>query len=649
MIAEIGQLSLILALCTSALMLLIPILSIQFQNESWLRLSAPLALNQLFFACFSFVCLSLCFVFDDFSVKYVAQNSNSLLPLIYKVSAVWGAHEGSLLLWILVLSGWTAAVAFLGANITVKFRSHVLSVLAAVSISFLLFLILTSNPFDRILPIAPEDGGDLNPLLQDFGLIVHPPLLYMGYVGLAVPFAFAVALLFSERYDKVKMSWCRPWINVSWAFLTAGITLGSWWAYYELGWGGWWFWDPVENASLMPWLVATALMHSASVSEKKGTVVSWTILLAILAFSLSLLGTFLVRSGILTSVHAFASDPERGIFLLIIFIVLVGSSLFLFALKGHYLVSKPASKGWTREFFIIMNNMLLVSITTIILIGTLYPLLSDILNLGKISVGPPYFDFFFVPTTIAIAVFMGMSVSSRWNNGNFDESLQRVVLPGFASIALGLVTVVIIDFTSSSYDFSWQALITVMVASWIVFTLCEDIVEKIRSDKLKTLKNKSYLGMTLAHTGLALLILGVGLSNSYSVQSDLLMSPGKRANVAGYDFLFKELIKSDGPNYQSRKGIFEVSYNDRDQGVLIPEKRSYFSGRDIMTEAGIRTNILKDIYVSLGESVDSDSWSVRLYVKPMVRFIWIGGFLIACGGILASLNRRNVKVSSLNS
>ncbi|RZO08175.1 MAG: heme lyase CcmF/NrfE family subunit [SAR92 clade bacterium] len=649
MIAEIGQLSLILALCTCALMLLIPILSIQFQNESWLRLSAPLALNQLFFACFSFVCLSLCFVFDDFSVKYVAQNSNSLLPLIYKVSAVWGAHEGSLLLWILVLSGWTAAVAFLGANITVKFRSHVLSVLAAVSISFLLFLILTSNPFDRILPIAPEDGGDLNPLLQDFGLIVHPPLLYMGYVGLAVPFAFAVALLFSERYDKVKMSWCRPWINVSWAFLTVGITLGSWWAYYELGWGGWWFWDPVENASLMPWLVATALMHSASVSEKKGTVVSWTILLAILAFSLSLLGTFLVRSGILTSVHAFASDPERGIFLLIIFIVLVGSSLFLFALKGHYLVSKPASKGWTREFFIIMNNMLLVSITTIILIGTLYPLLSDILNLGKISVGPPYFDFFFVPTTIAIAVFMGMSVSSRWNNGNFDESLQRVVLPGFASIALGLVTVVIIDFTSSSYDFSWQALITVMVASWIVFTLCEDIVEKIRSDKLKTLKNKSYLGMTLAHTGLALLILGVGLSNSYSVQSDLLMSPGKRANVAGYDFLFKELIKSDGPNYQSRKGIFEVSYNDRDQGVLIPEKRSYFSGRDIMTEAGIRTNILKDIYVSLGESVDSDSWSVRLYVKPMVRFIWIGGFLIACGGILASLNRRNIKVSSLNS
>ena len=640
MIAEIGQISLILALCTCVLMLITPILYTQFQNGIWLRLSRPLAINHLLLILTSFICLTVCFLIDDFSVRYVAQNSNTLLPLVYKVSAVWGAHEGSLLLWMLVLGGWTAGVAFLGSKISAKFRSHMLSVLAIISFGFLLFLIFTSNPFERILPIAPEEGGDLNPLLQDFGLIIHPPLLYMGYVGLAVPFAFAIAVLISGTMEKEYIAWCRPWINIAWAFLTAGITLGSWWAYYELGWGGWWFWDPVENASLMPWLIATALMHSSSVTEKKGTIVTWTILLSIAAFSLSLLGTFLVRSGVLTSVHAFATDPERGVFLLVMLALFVGGSLFLFAFKGHKLASNQNANGWTRELLLVINNMLLVSMTIIVLIGTLYPLVSDILNLGKISVGPPYFDFFFVPTTVALAIFMGMSASSRWSTSNLSESMKRVILPLVICLISSIFVVFAIEAFSRNYSFSWSALITFIAVLWIFLTLIEDIHLKLRTKMVGVIKNKSFLGMTVAHCGLAILILGVGLSSAYSTQEDLRMKPGSSTYISGYRFNFRELNEIEGPNYSASQGVFDIYVGDNLRGSVAPEKRRYFSGRDVMTEAGIRTNLLKDIYISLGEPINNNEWSVRLYVKPMVRFIWIGGFLIAVGGIIASFNRR---------
>ena len=639
MITEFGNLflsiALSLSLCSTILLFFKDSVDINIRHNICLKFTKFSFL--LIFL--SFGLLAYAFLVDDFSLRYVANNSNLTLEKVYKFSAVWGAHEGSILLWVLVLSSWATLISIYSTSLPKKFVTDMLSIMALLLTFFLLFILITSNPFDRIFPV-PENGRDLNPLLQDPGLIIHPPLLYLGYVGTSVPFAFAVAVLINKSIKIEWISWLRKWVISSWMFLTVGISLGSWWAYHELGWGGWWFWDPVENASLMPWLIATALMHSSSVTEKKGTIVTWTILLSIAAFSLSLLGTFLVRSGVLTSVHAFATDPERGVFLLVMLALFVGGSLFLFAFKGHKLASNQNANGWTRELLLVINNMLLVSMTIIVLIGPLYPLVSDILNLGKISVGPPYFDFFFVPTTVALAIFMGMSASSRWSTSNLSESMKRVILPLVICLISSIFVVFAIEAFSRNYSFSWSALITFIAVLWIFLTLIEDIHLKLRTKMVGVIKNKSFLGMTVAHCGLAILILGVGLSSAYSTQEDLRMKPGSSTYISGYRFNFRELNEIEGPNYSASQGVFDIYVGDNLRGSVAPEKRRYFSGRDVMTEAGIRTNLLKDIYISLGEPINNNEWSVRLYVKPMVRFIWIGGFLIAVGGIIASFNRR---------
>jgi cytochrome c-type biogenesis protein CcmF len=505
-------------------------------------------------------------------------------------------------------------------------------------VGFALFLLYTSNPFERLLPMAPLEGADLNPLLQDIGLIIHPPMLYMGYVGFAVPFAFAIAALMGGQFDSAWARWSRPWINLAWVFLTIGITLGSWWAYYELGWGGWWFWDPVENASLMPWLVGTALMHSVSATEKRGVFRSWTLLLAIFAFSLSLLGTFLVRSGILTSVHAFATDPERGVFMLMFLAIVTGGSLMLFALRGPAMLKVSSYSGWSREVMLLINNVILVSAMTMILIGTLYPLIADVLELGKISVGPPYFNFFFVPLTFGLVMAMGIAVITKWKATEPRLILSKIPLP----LLIALLIAVILPFylaTDNSYSFT--AGLTLFMVVWLVATIVKDLSEKIGSNFKRVAKlSHSYLGMQLAHTGLAVCILGVGLSSAYDQTRELRMVPGDSAMVAGYRFSFSGVNPVSGPNFTAFQAQIKVTKNNHWVANLFPEKRHYNAGGQVMTEAAIDPSLARDIYVSLGEPLAKGAWALSLQVKPFVRCIWLGGILVAVGGLIAVTDRR---------
>ena len=641
MTPELGHAALIIALGFAVIQALVPMIGSFNGYSSWMRLGHSMALAQFVFMALSFACLANAFLTDDFSLRYVANNSNTLLPDRFKFSAVWGAHEGSLLLWALILAGWSAAVALLSRDLPVQLSARVLSVLGAIAVGFALFLLLTSNPFERILPISPVQGGDLNPLLQDIGLIVHPPMLYMGYVGFAVPFAFAIAALIGGQFDSAWARWSRPWINLAWVFLTIGITLGSWWAYYELGWGGWWFWDPVENASFMPWLVGTALVHSIAATEKRGVFRSWTLLLAIFAFSLSLLGTFLVRSGILTSVHAFATDPERGMFILAFLALVIGGSLLLFALRGPTMYKSAGYGAWSREMMLLVNNILLVSSMAMILVGTLYPLLADVLGWGKISVGPPYFNFFFVPIMSALTVCVGFAMYTRWKKTDVSLLRRKANIPMLLSLFLALVLPLFMTGEDTDSGYSLAAAVTLLLGFWVIAMSIADVTDKLagKLSRLTTLSG-SYWGMICAHLGLAVCVLGVGLSSIYDVQKDVRMEPGDRAVVSGYEFEFLGIEQIQGPNYTAYQGQIKVKSEGDFSTLMTPEKRSYNAGGQVMTEAAIDASLSRDLYVSLAEPLAGQAWAIRLQVKPFVRCIWLGGLMIALGGLLAALDKR---------
>ncbi len=642
MIPELGHLAMILALCLAIVQGTLPLIGAWRGDSQWMGLAQPAAWGQFSFLAFSFACLTYAFMVDDFSVAYVAQNSNSALPWYYKFSAVWGAHEGSLLLWAFILSAWTFAVAIFSRQLPEDMLARVLGVMGLISIGFLLFLIVTSNPFARLLPQAPMDGRDLNPLLQDFGLVVHPPMLYMGYVGFSVAFAFAIAALLGGRLDAAWARWSRPWTLIAWAFLGTGIALGSWWAYYELGWGGWWFWDPVENASFMPWLVGTALIHSLAVTEKRGVFKSWTVLLAIAAFSLSLLGTFLVRSGVLTSVHAFATDPERGVFILAFLLLVVGGSLTLFALRAPVVKSQISFGLWSRETLLLVNNLLLVVATSMILLGTLYPLLLDALSDTKLSVGPPYFNAMFLPLVGALMLAVGVGVLVRWKDtpakwlfGMLTPVLiSSAVLGGLGSMLFG--------------DFHWAVLAVCLLAAWVVSASVRDLLDKTRHKGLfKGARSlaPSYWGMQLAHLGLVVCALGVVLTSQQSDERDLRLSPGESLELGGYSFVFDGATHFDGPNFTSDKGTIRVFEGDKQVATLHPEKRLYTVQQMPMTEAGIDAGFTRDLYVALGEPLEDGAWAVRVHIKPFVRWIWLGALMMSLGGVLSVSDKRyRVKV-----
>ncbi len=639
MIPELGLFALILSLCMAILLGVVPLAGTFNGQRNWQALARPLAAGQFLFMLLSFLVLVNAFVTDDFSVKYVAGNSNTQLPLAYKVSAVWGGHEGSLLLWALILCGWTFAVAVFSKGLPRIVLARVLSVMGLVSIGFQLFTLLTSNPFLRLLPYSPADGADLNPLLQDFGLIVHPPMLYMGYVGFSVAFAFAIAALLGGRLDAAWARWSRPWTTVAWVFMTLGISLGSWWAYYELGWGGWWFWDPVENASLMPWLMGTALIHSLAVSEKRGMFKNWTVLLAISAFSLSLLGTFLVRSGVLTSVHAFASDPARGAFILAFLIVVVGSSLLLFALRAPMVKSRRGFEPLSLETFLLVNNVILVSACSMVLLGTLYPLFIDALGLGKISVGPPFFNAFFVPMTLVLAAALGFGVVSRWKAGVVGYLVQQLRWALVVSLGLGLVMTFVYN-----DSFSIRVFITMALVFWVLLATIQSIRIRCRNkaslkDGLKSVP-LSVWGMHCAHLGLAVSMVGVLMVSLYTQERDLRMEPGDQVELGEYSFRFDGVAKQPGPNYLADYGTIRVYKGDREVTVMHPEKRAYNVGGNIMTDAAIDAGLFRDLYIALGEDLGDGAWAVRLQIKAYVRWIWLGSIFMGIGGLLAILDRR---------
>ncbi|HZJ94305.1 MAG TPA: heme lyase CcmF/NrfE family subunit [Thiopseudomonas sp.] len=636
-VPELGHLALILALCFAAIQAFFPLVGAWRGDHQWMSLGRPAAWGQFLFLLFSFGCLTWSFMVDDFSVAYVASNSNSALPWYYKFSAVWGAHEGSLLLWAAILGGWSFAVAVFSRQLPEEMLARVLAVMGMISIGFLLFMIMTSNPFDRLLPQMPMDGRDLNPLLQDFGLIVHPPMLYMGYVGFSVAFAFAIAALLGGKLDAAWARWSRPWTLVAWAFLGVGIALGSWWAYYELGWGGWWFWDPVENASFMPWLVGTALIHSLAVTEKRGVFKNWTVLLAIAAFSLSLLGAFLVRSGVLTSVHAFAADPDRGVFLLIYLLIVVAASLILFVIRAPEVKSKVGFGFWSKETLLLINNIILVVATAMVLLGTLYPLVLDSLTGAKLSVGPPYFNALFVPLMGLLMLAMGAGIITRWKNtpAKWLIGMLGPVLV-LSAVLSGIGSVVYRDFNSA-------VLALFFVCAWVVLASVRDILDKTRHRGLwqgiRKL-HRSYWGMHLGHLGMVFMAVGVVLSSQYSDELDLKMSPGDSVELSGYRFKFEGAEHYEGPNFISDKGSIRVFSGDREMALLQPEKRLYIVQQMPMTEAAIDPGFTRDLYVAMGEPLDNGAWAIRIHIKPFVRWIWIGGFLTAFGGVLSAMDRR---------
>ena len=638
MIPELGQFALILALLLAIVLGTLPLAGAKRGIVAWMALARPVALGQFLFIAFAFGCLVASFVNNDFSVVNVATNSNSQLPVQYRVAASWGSHEGSILLWVLMLGGWTAAVALRSRHLPDEMAARVLGVMGLIAVGFLLFLLFTSNPFERLFPPA-EDGRDLNPLLQDPGMVFHPPLLYMGYVGFSVAFSFAIAALLSGRLDATWARWSRPWTTLAWSFLTCGIMLGSWWAYYELGWGGWWFWDPVENASFMPWLVGTALIHSLAVTEKRGTFKSWTVLLAICAFSLSLLGTFLVRSGVLTSVHAFATDPRRGVFILAFLALVIGGSLLLFAARAPKVGGGGRFEAVSRETFLLANNVLLIAAAGSVLLGTLYPLFLDALNLGKISVGPPYFDSVFVPAMTPLIFLMGVGPLARWKEAKVPDLWQRLRW----ALGVSIVTALVLPFVAGRW--SPGVAFGLLLASWIVATTVVNIRERgrgVRGGALAHLRRqpRSYWGMIVAHLGIAVFIVGVTMVKGYETERDLKMNVGDTVAIGGYAFRFDGTTATTGANYRAARGVVDVSRQGEHYTTLYPEKRTYNAGGTPMTEAAIRSMPTGDLYVSLGEPIGDASWSVRIYHKPFVTWIWAGCLLMAIGGLLALSDRR---------
>ncbi len=631
MLPEIGQITLILALLVAVLQAVLPLAGAQRDKPSWMAIARPAAYTQLVLVLAAFLILTISFVIQDFSVKYVADNSNSLLPLMYRYTAVWGSHEGSLLLWTLVLAVWTAAVAEFSRTLPDKVIARVLGVMGIVSVGFLAFLFFTSNPFARLLPMPPE-GRDLNPLLQDVGMIIHPPMLYIGYVGFVVPFAFSIAALLDGKVDARWLRWTRPWTNVAWGFLTIGIALGSWWAYYELGWGGWWFWDPVENASFMPWLVGAALLHSQAATEKRGSFRGWTLLLAIAAFSLSLLGTFLVRSGVITSVHAFASDPTRGLFVLIFLGLVIGGSLVLYVLRVPRLEQGAPFAASSRETLLLANNVLLTSACGMILLGTLYPLLADALDLVKFSVVLPYFGLRFVLLMSHLALRLLVGPLTRWQREEPSRPLR--MLAPWAALALVLGA---IGYFAAPQG-PWKTAAGIAGAAWVLFGTLRFLWTRFQSSGNRL--TAEMLGMTLAHGGIAVFLVGALLVEGLNVQRELAMQPGQTVAIGRYAFQFQGVDEIRGPNYLSTRGHVQVLRNDQPLVLLHPEKRAYASGGQVMTEAGIRPGLLSDVYVAIGESLGGEARAVRIHIKPFVRWIWLGAGLMALGGFVTATDRR---------
>ncbi|WP_114653826.1 heme lyase CcmF/NrfE family subunit [Polynucleobacter necessarius] len=628
MIPEFGHYALILALCVAILQGILPLVGAHQSRREWILLARPAAQTVFLLLAIAFVILAWSFYRNDFSVLYVADHSNSQMPVIYRLGAVWGGHEGSLLLWVFLLSTWTFLVAQLSKALDEFMVARVIGVLGLVITGLLLFVLLTSNPFERLLPAAQE-GRSLNPLLQDPGLVFHPPMLYMGYVGFSVAFAFAIASLLSGRLDAAWARWSRPWTTAAWVFLTLGIALGSWWAYYELGWGGWWFWDPVENASFIPWLVGTALLHSLAVTEKRGGFKSWTVLLAITAFSLSLLGTFLVRSGVLTSVHAFATDPKRGIFILIFLVLVVGSSLTLYAWRAPKSTLGGKFTFTSRETFILLGNVFLVVSAASVLLGTLYPLLIA-LHLGKISVGPPYFNSVFVPIMIPLLVLMGIGPWTNWKNSNLVDVIRRLWIAALvAVIAAALIPFIMGEFT-------WLSSLGFLLAFWVISSGVLQIIRQAKAGK----PTRSFIGMQVAHLGIAVFVIGVTMVGAYQEEKDVRMLPGESVSVGGYQIQLQSVATVPGPNYNAMRGTFLLSRNGKLEATMYPEKRSYFSSTMPMTEAAIDAGLTRDIYVSLGEELEDKAWAVRVYCKPFVDWIWGGCLLMALGGVLAMSDKR---------
>ena len=643
MTPELGNFALILSLCMSLVLAIFPLIGSINNTPGWVALAKQAAWGQIFFVAISFAVHENAFLIDDFSVLYVPQLGNTQLQLMSKISAVWGAHEGSLLLWALILSSWTVAVSGFSRALPPELVARVLAVMGMVSIGFLSFMLFTSNPFDRTFPV-PLEGGDLNPLLQDFGLAVHPPMLYMGYVGLSVAFSFALAALIGGKLDAAWARWSRPWTLVAWVFLTIGLTLGSWWAYYALGWGGWWFWDPVENASFMPWLAATALIHSLAVTEKRGAFKRWTVLLALLAFSLSLLGTFLVRSGVLTSVHSFAADPARGLYILVFLCIVIGGSLTLYAWRAPDVSSGGKFDLFCRETLLLGNNLLLIVITAFILLGTLAPLIYDAMGWGKISVGFPWFTTMFVIFTPFLVMIMGLGPLARWKKQDPGDLARQLRIALLLSIAAGVLLALPVFHEGNI----WAGL-AVMLSMWLASSLALSLRQRWRYRKgiagiLKDLGARgsgSYYGMIIAHFGIAVFILGVTFVTQFDVEQEIRRSPGQTVELAGHTFRFDGARAIRGPNYRAARGTIRVFNADgKEVAVLSPEKRTYLVQTKPMTEAGIDPGFTRDIYVSLGEALDSGDWSLRLYYKPLVRWIWLGGILIAIGGLLAASDRR---------
>ena len=629
MIPEFGHYALILALCIALIQGVLPLIGAHQGRREWLILARPAAQTVFLLLATAFVILAWSFYINDFSVLYVAVHSNSQMPVMYRLGAVWGGHEGSLLLWVFLLSTWTILVAQLSKALDEFMVARVIGVLGLVMSGLLLFVLTTSNPFMRLLPAA-QDGRSLNPLLQDPGLVFHPPMLYMGYVGFSVAFAFAIASLLSGRLDAAWARWSRPWTTAAWVFLTLGIALGSWWAYYELGWGGWWFWDPVENASFIPWLVGTALLHSLAVTEKRGGFKSWTVLLAITAFSLSLLGTFLVRSGVLTSVHAFATDPRRGVFILIFLVLVVGSSLILYAWRAPKSSLGGKFSLSSRETFILLGNVFLVVSAGSVLLGTLYPLLIDALHLGKISVGPPYFNSVFVPLMAPLLVLMGIGPWTNWKSSDLLGVIKRLWLAGLVAVLAGIGIPLMMG------EFTWLAGLGFLLAFWVIASGCLQIVRQAKAGK----PTRSFIGMQFAHLGIAVFVIGVTMVGAYQEEKDVRMSAGDTVSVGGYQIQFEGVNVVPGPNYQAMRGTFLLNKNGNTQTIMHPEKRNYFSSTMPMTEAAIDAGLTRDIYVSLGEELPDKSWAVRVYYKPFVDWIWGGCLLMALGGVLAIFDKR---------
>ncbi|MCM5569895.1 heme lyase CcmF/NrfE family subunit [Burkholderiaceae bacterium FT117] len=644
MTAEFGHFAIALALAVAIVLGTLPLAGSWMRGATGARLMAvgqPAAHALFFLTLLGFACLTALFVENDFTVSLVATHSNLSLPLHYRVAATWGSHEGSILLWVLMLAGWTSAVAAFSGSLPAVLRARILGTMGLVAIGFLLFTLFTSNPFERIVP-PPADGRDLNPLLQDPGMVFHPPLLYMGYVGLSVAFAFAVAGLLGGRFDAAWARWARPWTTVAWAFLTLGIALGSFWAYYELGWGGWWFWDPVENASFMPWLVATALIHSLAVTEKRGTFRSWTVLLAILGFSLSLLGTFLVRSGVLTSVHAFATDPTRGVFILMFLAVVIGGSLTLFAWRAQAIGNGPSFGAVSRESMLLANNIVLVVAMAAVLLGTLYPLVLDTLEMGKISVGPPYFDAVFLPLMAPALFLMAVGPLARWKNTPVPELVHRLRWAFVVAVVVSLLLPLTVD------GFRPMTSLGLWFALWIAGGVVVAVLGMLRghdgrlSLRRAKLHAASVWGMHLAHLGVAVFIVGVTLVNSYTVDREQRAQPGDTIALGDYTLRFVGLEEVKGPNWDAVRGSFEVrkAGSERVIAVLRPDKRSYRASGMAMTEAAIDRSLIRDVYVSMGEPVGGDAWIVRAHVKPFVNWIWLGCVLMAIGGGFAVADRR---------